>query len=131
MPFGSGAIFAIVMSSMAGSAGHAPAAVTSDPGRADPWTVAPVTAPASTPRTAPLPSVDLTLRMPHEQFDMKSLIPKHPPIEVKSMKVVGASGIGIYFPGRSNVAVGVGITAFKVAPEKRALQTVFGLRFRF
>jgi len=124
MLFGSAAIAAIVMGSMSGFAGHGPAAIP-----ADPWT-APVAA-ATTPRTAPLPSVDLTLRMPHDQFDMKSLIPKQPPIEVKSMKVVGASGIAVYFPGRSNIAVGVGITAFKVAPEKRATQAVLGLRFRF
>ena len=125
MPFGSGALFAIVMSSLGGVGGPA----SSDPGRVDPWTA--TAAHAVTPRTTPLPSVDLTLRMPHEQFDMKSLIPKKPPIEVKSIKVVGASGIGVYFPGQSNVAVGVGITAFKIAPEKRATQAVFGLRFRF
>src|SRR5262252_3554396 len=124
MLFGSGAIFAIVMSSMTGSAGQAPAGVPSDP-----WTVSP--AHAVSPRAAPLPSVDLTLRMPHEQFDLKSLIPKRPPIEVKSMKVVGASGVGVYFPAAGNIAVGVGVTAFKIAPEKRATQAVFGLRFRF
>jgi len=124
MLFGSAAIFAMLMSSM--TAASAP----NDAGApVDPW-VAPAARPG-TPRTAPLPSVDLTLRFPHEQFDMKSLIPKHPPVEVKSLKVVGASGIGVYFPAASDIAVGVGVTAFKIAPGKRAMQGVIGLRFRF
>jgi hypothetical protein len=61
----------------------------------------------------------------------KSLIPKRPLIEVKSMKVVGASGLAFYFPGGDNLAAGLGVTAFKIAPQKRATQIVFGLRFRF
>ena len=121
MLFGSGLMLAVLMGSMAG---RAASVVPSDP-----WSP-PGIRPAS-PRTAPLPSVDLTLRMPREQFDLKSLIPKKPPVEVKSMKIVGASGIGIYFPAAEDVAAGVGVTAFKIQPGKRALQGVIGLRFKF
>jgi hypothetical protein len=121
MLFGSGLILAVLLSSMASQRQNgAPS---------DPWTGS--GARRAIARAAPLPAVDLTLRLPHEQFDLKSLIPKKPPVEVKSMKVVGASGIAIYFPGSADVAAGVGLTAFKVAPGKRATQAVFGLRFRF
>jgi hypothetical protein len=121
MLFGSGLILAAVLGSIAAS--HASGGAPSDP-----WTpaVRPIV-----PRSAPLPSVDLTLRMHEEKFDLKSLIPKKPPIEVKSMKVVGASGFSVYFPAANDVAAGIGVTAFKLQPGKRALQAVVGLRFKF
>jgi hypothetical protein len=122
MLFGSGLILAAVLGSIAAS--HARSGAPSDP-----WT--PATARPIIPRSAPLPSVDLTLRMHEDKFDLKSLIPKHPPIEVKSMKVVGASGFSVYFPAASDVAAGFGVTAFKLQPGKRALQAVIGLRFKF
>jgi hypothetical protein len=121
MLFASGLILAALVGSMASSAsGRAPSDAS----------MAPMVRPVA-PRNAPLPSVDLTLRMPHDQFDLKSLIPKKPPVEVKSMKVVGASGVGIYFPAANDIAAGVGVTAFKIAPGKRAMQGVIGLRFKF
>jgi hypothetical protein len=123
MLFGSGLILAAVLGSIAAS--HASGRAPSDPW-APPPTVRPII-----PRSAPLPSVDLTLRMHQDKFDLKSLIPKHPPIEVKSMKVVGASGFSVYFPAASDVAAGFGVTAFKLQPGKRALQGVIGLRFKF
>jgi hypothetical protein len=116
MLFGLGVLFACLMSSMGSMAGgsHGAGGPTG------------LTAAAS--RVA---GVDLRLRMHEDKFDVKSLIPKHPPVEVKSMKVVGASGIGIYFPANEDVAAGIGVTAFKYRPGKRALQAVLGLRFRF
>ena len=53
------------------------------------------------------------------------------PIEVKSMKVVGASGLGVFFPIMPGVSVGMGVTAYKVAPTQRAEQFVAAIRFRF
>ena len=102
MLFGSGVLLAVLMSSL-----------------------------ASPKHPSANPGVNLTLRMPRDQFDLKSLIPKRPLIEVKSMKVVGASGLAFYFPGRDNLAAGIGVTAFKIAPQKRATQIVFGVRVRF
>jgi len=126
MLFGSGLILAaLITSSLAGM-----------PGRAQPQTEAELGSPARAvaARTAPMPSVDLTLRMPQDSFDLrsasKSLI-KKTPIEVKSMKVVGASGFSLFAPAADDLAAGVGITAFKIAPHKRATQVVFGVRFRF
>ena len=123
MLFASGVVFAALLSSMAGPAS----------GRGG-WEDAVASYAHAAKRAAPMPAaaaVDLRLRLHEDQFDMKSLIPKHPPVEVKSMKVVGASGLAVYFPAASAVAVGVGVSAFKTEPQKRVMQFVFGLRFRF
>jgi hypothetical protein len=53
------------------------------------------------------------------------------PFEVKSVKIVGASGFGVFFPLFENVSVGVAATAFKTAPHEKALQVVAGVRVRF
>jgi len=53
------------------------------------------------------------------------------PFEFKSVRVVGASGFGVFFPLFDNVSVGVAATAFKTAPHEKALQVVAGVRVRF
>lgn len=126
MLFGSGLILAALMSS----------SLAGLPGRTQAQSAAELGSPARSAamRTAPLPSVDLTLRMPQETFDLRSAsrsLLKKTPIEVKSTKVVGASGFSLFAPAADDLAAGVGITAFKIAPHKRATQVVFGVRFRF
>jgi hypothetical protein len=123
MLFASGVVFAALLSSMAGPAS----------GRAG-WEDAVASYTHAAKRTMPMPAaaaVDLRLRLHEQQFDMKSLVPKNPPVEVKSLKVVGASGLGFYFPAADAVAAGIGVTAYKIQPQKRATQIIFGLRFRF
>jgi hypothetical protein len=122
MLFGSGVLVAILLSA---SGSHAPGAAREELGLGS----APVRPAVAT--AAPLPQIDLRLHMSEPKFDLRSLIPKKPPLEVKSMKVVGASGVGVFAPITDDVSLGVGVTAFKVAPHKRATQTVFGLRFKF
>ncbi len=117
MLFASGVVFAALMSSMAGPAPGGPR-----------WQETAASYARSASRAAPLPptaAVDLRLRLKDQPFDMKSLIPKRPPVEVKSMKVVGASGLGFYFPAADAVAAGVGFTAYKIQPQKRATQIRF------
>ena len=53
------------------------------------------------------------------------------PLEVKSVKVCGASGFGVFAPITDDVSVGAGVTAFKTGPHERALQAVVGVRVRF
>jgi hypothetical protein len=123
MLFASGVVFAALLSSMAGPAS----------GRAG-WEDAAASYAHAARRAAPMPAtaaVDLRLRLHEQQFDMKSLVPKNPPVEFKSMKVVGASGLAVYFPAADAVAAGVGVSAFKIQPQQRVMQFVFGLRFRF
>jgi len=56
---------------------------------------------------------------------------RKPPVELKSFKVVGATGIGAFVPIDANVAVGTGVSTFRVGPGHCAMQFVAGLRVRF
>ena len=56
---------------------------------------------------------------------------KAPPIEFKSIKVVGASGFGLFVPICETLSLGAGLTTFKVAPGERATQYVAAIRIRF
>jgi hypothetical protein len=53
------------------------------------------------------------------------------PLELKSIKAVGASGLGLFVPLCDHFSIGVGVSTFKVAPEQRATQFVAAIRFRF
>ena len=83
--------------------------------------------------SAPLPALDLRAIAPPPSSSPLSvdLLRKKMPIEVKSVKVCGASGFGIFAPIMDDVAVGVSATAFKTAPHERALQVVAGVKIRF
>jgi len=84
------------------------------------------------------PAINLRLVQPPPEvrdpskppIELKSLIGKLP-LEVKSQKVVGASGFGVFVPLNDTISVGAGVTAFKTAPHERALQGVIGIRFKF
>jgi hypothetical protein len=56
---------------------------------------------------------------------------RKPPVELKSFKVVGATGLGAFVPIDTNVAVGAGVSTFRVGPGHCAMQFVAGVRFRF
>jgi hypothetical protein len=56
---------------------------------------------------------------------------KAPPIEFKSIKVVGAAGFGLFVPICETLSVGAGVTTFKVGPGERATQSVAAIRIRF
>jgi hypothetical protein len=93
---------------------------------------------ASMSRPEPPPTINLRLLEPPKEardpskppIELKSLIGKLP-LEVKSQKVVGASGFGVFVPLNHTISVGAGVTAFKTAPHERALQGVIGIRFKF
>jgi hypothetical protein len=53
------------------------------------------------------------------------------PLEVKSVKVCGATGLGVFAPIFDDVSVGASATAFKTGPHERALQIVGGVRLKF
>jgi hypothetical protein len=55
------------------------------------------------------------------------------PFELKSIKVVGASGFGVFFPIADNLSVGAGVSSMKIGPgpHERAMQFVGAIRFRF
>lgn len=82
---------------------------------------------------ASLPALDLRAIAPAPSSSPLSvdLLRKRMPIEVKSVKVCGASGFGIFAPIMDDVSVGVSATAFKTAPHERALQVVAGVRIKF
>jgi hypothetical protein len=65
------------------------------------------------------------------ETDYKKDLIRKLPVEVKGIKVVGASGFGIFFPIMPDVSVGAGVTAFKISPTERATQIVGAIRFRF
>jgi hypothetical protein len=56
---------------------------------------------------------------------------RKPPVELKSFKVVGATGVGAFVPIDANLAVGTGVSTFRVGPGHCAMQLVAGLRIRF
>lgn len=54
-----------------------------------------------------------------------------PPLEFKSVKVCGASGLGAFLPIAPDVAVGAAYTTFRLSRTERAAQIVAALRLRF
>jgi hypothetical protein len=58
------------------------------------------------------------------------LTPK-PPLEFKSVKICGASGLGAFIPLVADVAFGAAFSTFRMSHTQRAAQFVFALRFRF
>jgi hypothetical protein len=93
---------------------------------------------SSTVQAKPRPTIDLRLVQPPQKMrdpskppiELKSIVGKLP-LEVKSQKVVGASGFGVFVPLSDTLSIGAGVTAFKTAPHERALQGVVGIRFKF
>jgi len=57
--------------------------------------------------------------------------PRKPPIDLKSVKVMGASGVGAFIPVAPDIGIGVAWTTFRLTPTHRAAQLVLALRFRF
>jgi hypothetical protein len=117
MLFGSAALFALLV-----------AAGTFSSARPSPcpWTPS---ARCDRPLTVPLPALDLRqIVAPQSSTD---LLRRKLPLEVKSVKVCGASGFGVFAPIFDDVSVGAAVTAFKTGPHERALQTVVGVRVRF
>jgi hypothetical protein len=126
MLFGSAVLFAI----LAGSVWPGASARTSS--------VALSAVNASMSRPEPVPTINLRLIQPPREardpskppIQLKSIVGKLP-LEVKSQKVVGASGFGVFVPLGDTFSIGAGVTAFKTAPHERALQGVIGIRFKF
>jgi hypothetical protein len=58
------------------------------------------------------------------------LTPK-PPVELKSAKACGASGLGVFLPLPSDVLIGAAFQTFRMSQTQRATQWVVALRFRF
>jgi hypothetical protein len=56
---------------------------------------------------------------------------RRPPVELKSFKIVGATGVGAFVPVDTDVALGAGVSTFRVGPGHCAMQFVAGVRFRF
>jgi len=79
--------------------------------------------------THPRPPVHLWLQAPPraEPMDLSRKIP----IELKSAKVVGATGLGAFFPLCPDFAVGAAYTTFRLTPTHRAAQIVGAIRIRF
>jgi hypothetical protein len=59
------------------------------------------------------------------------LTPKKPPLDFKSVKVCGASGLGAFIPIAETIGLGVAYTTFRMSQTQRAAQIVAALRFRF
>ena len=118
MLFGSAALFALLV-----------AAGTFSSARPSPcpWTPS---ARCDRPLSAPLPALDLR-QIVAPQSSTTDLWRRKLPLEVKSVKVCGASGFGVFAPIFDDVSVGAAVTAFKTGPHERALQTVVGVRVRF
>jgi hypothetical protein len=122
MLFGSAALFAILLSEgIWSSVRPAPC----------PWG-APAVGCARLAATMPPPArPTLDLRRVVPRSSTTDLLSRRWPIEIKSVKVVGASGLGFFAPLFGDVSVGVGVTSFKIGPQERALQTVAAIRVRF
>jgi hypothetical protein len=56
---------------------------------------------------------------------------RKPPIDLKSIKVVGATGLGLFLPLCDDFAIGAAVTTFRISPEHRAAQYVAAIRIRF
>ena len=118
MLFGSAALFALLV------AGGAWSSVRPSP---CPWDQS---ARSGRPLAAPLPALDLR-QIATPQSSTTDLLRRKLPLELKSVKVCGASGFGVFAPIFDDVSVGAAVTAFKTGPHERALQTVVGVRVRF
>jgi hypothetical protein len=80
---------------------------------------------ASKRRPARQLTVDFSARPMPLNLDRK------PPVELKSFKVVGATGVGAFVPLAPTVALGAGVSTFRVGPGHCAMQFVAGVRLRF
>jgi len=58
------------------------------------------------------------------------LTPK-PPLEFKSVKVCGASGLGAFIPIPGDLLIGAAFQTFRMSQTQRAAQFVVALRFKF
>jgi hypothetical protein len=54
-----------------------------------------------------------------------------PPIEVKSIKAGGPSGVAVFVPLCDNFSVGAGYSTYRLSATERAAQFVAAIRFRF
>jgi hypothetical protein len=118
MVFGSAALFAILV-----------AAGTFSSARPSPCPWEP-TPRCGRPLGGPLPALDLR-QIASPQSSTTDLMRRKFPLEVKSVKVCGASGLGVFAPIFDDVSVGASATSFKTGPHERALQLVAGVRVRF
>jgi hypothetical protein len=118
MLFGSAAVFAIFL------AGGTFSSARPTPCRWSP------SARCDRPLAAPLPALDLR-QIASPQSSTTDLLRRKLPVEVKSVKVCGASGLGVFAPLFDDVSVGASATAFKTGPHERALQIVAGVRVKF
>jgi hypothetical protein len=119
MLFGSAALFAILVAS---------GTWTSVRPSPCPWGPA---ARCGRPLAPPLPALDLRQIAPPSSTTATDLLRRKLPLEVKSVKVCGASGFGVFAPIFGDVSVGASVTAYKIGPHERATQTVVGVRVRF
>jgi hypothetical protein len=119
MLFGSAAVFAILL------AGGTFSSVRPSP---CPWS--PSTR-CDRPLAAPLPALDLRQIASPPSSSATDLMRRKMPLEVKSVEVCGASGLGVFAPTFDDVSVGASATAFKTGPHERALQIVAGVRVKF
>jgi hypothetical protein len=104
MLFGSAVVVAIMLSTSFGSTSHRAATNSTDMTHL--WLESDV-------RPAPM---DLSAK---------------PPLDFRSVKVCGATGLGAFLPISPDVAVGAAYTTFRLSPTERAAQIVAALRFRF
>jgi hypothetical protein len=118
MLFGSAAVFAILLASGTFSS------VRPSP---CPWGPA---AQCGRPLAAPLPALDLR-QMASPAASSTDALRRQFPLEVKSVKVCGASGFGVFAPIFDEVFVGASVSAYKITPHERVTQTVVGVRVRF
>jgi hypothetical protein len=121
MLFGSAALFAIFL------AGGTFSSARPSP---CPWSPS---ARCARPLAAPVPALDLRqIASPSASLQSTTdLLRRNMPVEVKSVKVCGASGLGVFVPIFDDVSVGASATAFKTGPHERALQVVAGVRVKF
>ncbi len=82
------------------------------------------------PLAAPLPALDLR-QIASPQSSTTDLLRRKMPVELKSVKICGASGLGVFAPIFDDVSVGASATSFKTGPHERALQVVAGVRVKF
>ena len=54
-----------------------------------------------------------------------------PPVDFKSVKICGATGLGVFVPIVETLGVGVAYTTYRLSYTQRAAQLVIALRFRF
>ncbi|HXU02779.1 MAG TPA: hypothetical protein VN903_17560 [Polyangia bacterium] len=54
-----------------------------------------------------------------------------PPFDLKSLKIVGATGVGAFVPLTPSASIGAAFTTLRTAPDHRAMQFVAAFRIRF